>query len=141
MQILVFLPKVVWPWVASIFIVYDLKNFFRIWSKVEWKWQSNRFLFHTSPFLELKVSCSEMSSNKLGVHSCISCIINSSVIRINFFTLCSFGGASSSQVVTFNTEQSEKQISDDIVSNSENCWNFEHIWVSLAFLAQSVKRG
>ena len=39
----------------------------------------------------------------------------------DLFTGCSFGWASSSQVVTFSTEQSVKQISDDIITTkSEN---------------------
>ena len=51
MQILVSLPKVVWPWVASIFIVYDLKKVRRTWSKVKWKWQSNQFLLDPGPII------------------------------------------------------------------------------------------
>ena len=89
------------------------------------------------------------------VCDCDSDIMITIMIMI-FFTGWSFGWASSSQVVTFSTEQSVKQISDDITDKSENikcltyailpklflqlvCWACRYCWRKCSFIIEQMQ--
>ena len=86
----------------------------------------------------------------------ITIVIVRMIAIMIFFTGWSFGWASSSQVVTFSTEQSVKQISDDITTKSENvkcltygilpklflqlvCWVCRYCWRKCSFIIEQMQ--